>query len=79
MTKEATVAAAAAGEGCLGRSAEDEPVFVLVARDEFAPQTIRDWARRVRFHGAKEKADGAERVAAAMEEWQAFHGSKKPD
>lgn len=33
---------------CLSRAGNDEMVFVLLARDVAAPQTIRDWcARRV--------------------------------
>lgn len=32
---------------CLTRSAPDEPVFILVARDRLAADTIRDWVTRV--------------------------------
>lgn len=46
MTKQETIDAAAMGEGCLGRSQADEPVFVLVARDQIAASVVRDWAER---------------------------------
>ena len=58
---------------------DDEPVFLLVARDEFAPEVVRQWTKPVRFHGRALKANDAEKIALSMEEWQTFHGSKKPD
>jgi hypothetical protein len=34
---------------CLSKARDDEMIFVLLARDEDAPDTIRDWvARRIR-------------------------------
>src|ERR1700730_449746 len=35
---------AAKGEGCLGKAADDEPVFILRAQDIFAPDLVREWA-----------------------------------
>lgn len=43
-TKEQMLDANARGEGCLGRSQNDEPVFLLCARDPVAAKVIRDWA-----------------------------------
>lgn len=35
--------------GCMAKARDDEMTFVLLARDEDAPGTIRDWvARRIR-------------------------------
>ena len=80
MTKGETILAAAAGQGCLGRAAEDEPVFVLRAHDRAAPGAIRDWAARARRMGGSElKAAGAMDVALEMEAWQKAHGFKEPD
>ena len=64
MTKRETLDAAARGEGCLGKSQDDEPVFVLVARDRYAASTVRKWAETVaHFHGYSEKIDEAYAVA----------------
>jgi hypothetical protein len=35
---------AANGRGCLGRAADDEPVFVLRGQDMLAPDLIDLWA-----------------------------------
>lgn len=56
---------------CMVRAHDDEPTFVLLARDEDAPGTVRDWiARRIRS-GKNLPSDGqmkeAEAIAAAME------------
>lgn len=81
MTAEETIAAAARGEGCLGRSEPDEPVFVLTARDRAAADTVRDWANRAAAMGAP-TAKVAEAMGAAnvMEVWRlARGGGKVPD
>jgi hypothetical protein len=56
---------------CLARARDDEMVFVLLGRDEDAPDTIRDWiARRIR-RGKNRSGDpqmvDAERCAQIME------------
>lgn len=56
---------------CLARARDDEMVFVLLGRDEDAPDTIRDWiARRIR-RGKNQPGDAqmvdAERCARIME------------
>ena len=40
MIKAKELEAASHGEGCLGKSQDDEPVFVLVARDLTAPRAV---------------------------------------
>lgn len=44
MTKREVLEAAARGEGCLGKCADDEPMFVLVGRDIYSTAVIRRWA-----------------------------------
>ncbi len=34
------------GPGCLSSAADDEPLFVLRANDELAPDIVREWVRR---------------------------------
>lgn len=61
-----------------------EPLFVLRAQDQCAPQTLRRWADLVEAGSmpdspSRAKAAGARRLAQEMEDWQATHGSKVPD
>lgn len=81
MTKAEELAAVAKGEGCLGRSQDDEPVFVLVARDKFAASTVRKWAETVaHFRGHSAKTDEAYALADRMDVWREAHGGgKNPD
>ena len=44
MTKKDELEAALKGEGCLGRSADDEPVFTICGRDPVAGDVLRYWA-----------------------------------
>jgi hypothetical protein len=58
-------------DACMARARDDEMTFVLLARDEDAPGTIRDWiARRIR-RGKNRPDDAqmleAERCAQIME------------
>ena len=64
-----------------GLIGEDEPVFLLRAKDRTAPATLRYWAAQNR---ALPDHDGravalAEAHADAMEEWQSRNGSKTAD
>lgn len=72
---------AAVGEGCLGRSQPEEPVFTLVARDKAASMIVREWADLVeRMGGNAEKVADARRIADDMERWREEHGGGKvPD
>lgn len=69
---------------CYEQAADDEPMFVLLARDEQAPERVRDWARlrAARLHkdmpnlSTKEieqavlKIAEAFECASAMEQWR---------
>ena len=72
--------AAARGQGCLGKAADDEPVFVLRGQDVLAPDIITHWADRAHAAGAPdEKVADAIMLAEAMREWQRANRSKVPD
>lgn len=66
---------------------EDEPVFLLRAKDVTAPEAVRDWARRLqqatrgtdRWQEAQRMFLAAMEHARRMEDWQLEHGSKVPD
>jgi len=55
---------------CLNKAADDEPVFILRAKDPLAAQTVRLWASMASI-GAHEnsKIDKALDVAGEMEHW----------
>jgi hypothetical protein len=79
-TKRETVEAAARGEGCLGKAADEEPVFVLRAHDRVAPAAVRDWAERARRLGVHhDKVSTAMDLALEMENWRREHGFKDQD
>jgi len=80
MTKRETLEAAAKGEGCLGRAADDEPVFVLRAKDVLATEAIGEWVGRARWYGVnKEKITAALDDITAMVKWQERNSTKLPD
>lgn len=82
MRAQDEIAAAIQGEGCLGRSAPDEPVFILVARDRTASKTVRFWAQAAKDAGCQneEKIAEAMRLATQMDDWRERHGGGKvPD
>lgn len=62
---------------------DDEPVFLLRARDRYAPDTVRDWCARSyeQGNGVDERVRIAvQAVADAMEAYAAAHGGAKvPD
>lgn len=67
-------------EGCLGKSADDEPVFILCGRDLSAPVAVRAWAADARTRGVSAAKHGsALAVADEMDAWVRQHGSKRPD
>ena len=64
---------------CLNQAERDEPIFVLRAHDELAPQIVREWAAlyRARKHWAGEltperenKYREAMQLANQMEAWR---------
>lgn len=71
MTKTEELAALARGEGCLGRSQDDEPVFILCARDPVASIVIRTWATLSGWRGVREaKREEALALADRMDAWR---------
>lgn len=80
-TKNEVLAMASTGEGCLGRAAPSEPVFVLRAQDQFAPALIESWAAKVDVaKGAPTtKAKKARALAHQMRAWQELNSCKVPD
>lgn len=78
-TKTNELAALSRGEGCLGRSQDDEFVFILCARDPDAPAAVKEWASRYkarhRYNGTFDerrqvKYREAIDCANQMEEWR---------
>lgn len=62
-----------------GNIAEDEPVFLLRAKDQIAPSALRFWADEVERLGDKKLADHVRAHAGKMNEWQAKNGWQVPD
>lgn len=64
--------------GCFHAALDDEPMFVLLGRDQSAPALIRDWAdireheieRGVRPASDYEKIRDARETADNMEKWR---------
>jgi hypothetical protein len=61
---------------CWNRALDEEWVFVLLARDEAAPATLRKWiAERIRLGknrpGDRQLADVEQKAAALEAEWAA--------
>jgi hypothetical protein len=62
------------GPSCLTKSADDEPLFVLCARDVLAPHVVRQWAHlyaQMKTNGtrsmtAKEKKKYNDAMGAAL-------------
>ncbi|MDO8795384.1 MAG: hypothetical protein Q7J25_12265 [Vicinamibacterales bacterium] len=82
MKAKDEIEAALKGEGCLGHSAPDEPVFILCARDVLAANHVREWADEVerKVHALGEltarrqaKIASARALAKEMDEWRAAH------
>lgn len=44
QTKKQVMEMAARGEGCLGKAADDEPVFVLRGQDITMPRVVHFWS-----------------------------------
>jgi hypothetical protein len=76
-----------AGPSCLTAAADDEPLFVLRANDELAPEIVRRWAYA--YYNAKggqfrmtppqlAKCDEAFALARAMERWHEIHHPNPP-
>lgn len=81
-TKRETIEAANRGEGCLGKAHPDEPLFILRASDQFAPELIELWAENVekaRDGVSSPKIRQARALAHQMRAWQVLNYTKTPD
>lgn len=59
---------------------EDEPVFLIRARDWLAPDVVGYWADSMRANGGSEEvASHVLHWADRMAEWQQANGRKMPD
>lgn len=68
---------AARGEGCLGKAADDEPVFILRAQDSLAADLVERWAIGARAAGCpNDKVQEAMALAEDMRRWPT---RKNPD
>ncbi len=81
VTKRELLEQAARGEGCLGKAGDDDEVFLLVDKDMFAADLVRDWANKVEMYSEstpsrQEKVRDARLVAERME---ARESRKAPD
>lgn len=76
FTKKEVLEAALRGEGCLGKAADDEPVFVLRAQDALAADLVDKWAiyttvamPSVGAEASGHKVTEAKQIAEAMRSW----------
>ena len=59
---------------------EDEPVFLLRAKDRLAPETMEFWASTLEASdGDQATVDHVRAWAEFMRKWQRDNGSKLPD
>lgn len=71
------IAKANRGEGCLGKSHPDEPVFILRAQDSLSADLVEKWAIHARSLGCgNDKVNEAFALAEEMRHW---HIRKNPD
>lgn len=76
-TKKTELALAAKGKGCLGKAADDEPLFILRAQDALAADLVFLWAARAESRGCpSEKVTEARALASRMLAWPS---RKDPD
>lgn len=63
-----------------GKVGEQEPVFLLRAKDQLAPDTVRHWAALLlNNNGDMVAYNVAMKQAELMEEWQEANEAKSPD
>jgi hypothetical protein len=74
-TREIELERYAAGTGCLGKAAPDEPLFILRAQDRLAPIVVQLWAQMADLVGSPKSLEAAG-LAAAMLRWQHAHPDK---
>lgn len=67
-------------ESTWNKTADDEPVFIVCARDINAAYTVRFWASLALMNGASvNKVVAALGIIPKIESWQQVRGSKVPD
>lgn len=54
---------------CLNKAGDDEPIFVLRAKDPIAAYVVALWAELAPRHHSKEKAEQALAEALIMDTW----------
>ena len=78
MLKKEELNLLAVGQGCLGKAADDEPIFTLRGQDLLAAQLVRDWADLLEVRAIatgsmtkerKLKIDEARELARMMDAW----------
>lgn len=58
-------------DSCLSKVRDDEPIFVLRARDPFAAMCVEQWASLAYHAGVnKDKVDGAMQIVKMMIHWK---------
>jgi hypothetical protein len=70
--KAEELALMAEGKGCLGKAADDEPLFILRAKDPAAAFIVRVWCQlawQAELH-EPEKIEDAKVLADRMEAWR---------
>lgn len=58
---------------------EDEPVFLLRAQDQYAPDTVCAWCHMVEKGGDRNLSRYVRLHAVRMQNWQTLNNCKKPD
>ncbi len=63
-------------DSCLGRAEDDEPLFILRAKDGLSSTTVRAWADYAAKSGLheREKIDEARMCADTMDNWRTSKG-----
>lgn len=63
---------------CINKAANDEPVFVLRAKDPLAASAVEYWAKNAEATGFHDPAKCAEarHLASSMREWRDLHVSR---
>jgi hypothetical protein len=80
VTAKEVISALDDGRGCLANAHEDEPVFVIRAKDVCFQAAISRWLEVAQRHGVDgEKIAGAERILQRAQVWQSKNGTKIPD
>jgi hypothetical protein len=68
-------------QSCLNNTGDEEPVFLLRARDVLAPKVVRLWVTLLKMETDEhnEKASQAYTLSNQMLTWQTIYGKKLPD